>query len=170
MFTNAFFSQLGFGDKRPQLLPRQVTAGGLEDECVLSVNCGARHTLFVTEDGEVFSCGLGFFGVLGRSYTPFQYHADRAIESFVGDEQLDADVVAPPAAALQNAAPPVAGLGDLDFLSDDMRRHLDLLGNLTLDDNSDQCIPKVVDSLKGIRIIGACAGHRHRYDSRFTTH
>jgi alpha-tubulin suppressor-like RCC1 family protein len=55
-----------------QLLPRQVTEGGLEDECVLSVSCGARHTLCVTEGGEVFSFGLGHFGCLGRSYTPFE--------------------------------------------------------------------------------------------------
>jgi len=55
-----------------QLLPRQVTEGDLGDECVLSVSCGARHTLCVTEEGEVFSFGLGHYGCLGRSYTPFQ--------------------------------------------------------------------------------------------------
>lgn len=67
---DGFCGQLGLGDKRPKLVPQQVTEGGLEDECVLSVSCGARHTLVVTEDGEVFSFGLGHFGVLGRSYTP----------------------------------------------------------------------------------------------------
>lgn len=67
---DGFCGQLGLGDKRPKLVPQQVTEGGMEDECVLSVSCGARHTLVVTEDGEVFSFGLGHFGVLGRSYTP----------------------------------------------------------------------------------------------------
>ena len=82
---------------------------------------------------------------------------------------MDADIVPPPAAVAQpnDVAHPQAGLNDLDFLNDEMRRHLDLLGNLTLDDNSDQCIPKLIDSLKGIRIIGACAGHRHRYHHLF---
>ncbi len=39
---DAFCGQLGLGDKRPQLTPQQVTKGGLEDECILSVSCGAR--------------------------------------------------------------------------------------------------------------------------------
>lgn len=42
-----------------------------------------------------------------------------------------------------------------------MRQQIDLLANLTLDDNSDQCIPQVIDSLQGIQIIGVSAGHRH---------
>ena len=28
-------------------------------------------------------------------------------------------------------------------------------------DTSDQCIPMKIDSLEGIKIVGACAGHRH---------
>jgi len=32
----------------------------------------------------------------------------------------------------------------------------------TLDDPSDQCYPKVIDSLKGFRAVGVSAGHRHR--------
>ena len=47
------------------------------------------------------------------------------------------------------------------ILDEDTRNQIDLLANLTLDDNSDQCIPKVVDSLQGIKIVGASAGHRH---------
>ena len=82
---DGFCGQLGLGDKRPQLLPSQVTLGGLEDEVVESVSCGARHTLAVTEDGEVFSFGLGHFGVLGRAYTPFEYDADRALAG-LGEE------------------------------------------------------------------------------------
>jgi Regulator of chromosome condensation (RCC1) repeat len=39
--------------------------------------------------------------------------------------------------------------------------HLDLVVNLSLVDSSDQCIPKVIDSLHGVKIIGASAGHRH---------
>jgi len=69
---DGFCGQLGLGDKRPQLLPRQVMHG-LEEECVLSVTCGHRHTLCVTEDGEVFSFGLGAYGALGRPYTGFSY-------------------------------------------------------------------------------------------------
>ena len=70
VWGDGFCGQLGLGDKRPQLEPVLVEKGGLEDECVLTVSCGARHTLAVTEEGEVWSFGLGHFGVLGRSFTP----------------------------------------------------------------------------------------------------
>jgi len=74
-----FCGQLGLGDRRPHLLPEQVTKGGLEDECVSNISCGCRHTLVTTEEGEVFSWGLGRFGVLGRSYTDFTYNNDVGI-------------------------------------------------------------------------------------------
>jgi len=42
----------------------------------------------------------------------------------------------------------------------DLINSLDAL-NLTLDDPSDQCYPVAIDSLKGFRAVGVCAGHRH---------
>jgi alpha-tubulin suppressor-like RCC1 family protein len=141
---DGFCGQLGLGNKEPQMKPQPVVEGGLEDECVLSVSCGARHTLCVTEEGEVFSFGLGHFGVLGRSFTPYEYHSAQALASMgiedEGEEQ---------------------GLGHIDQLDNNMRTHLELLANLTLDDNSDQCIPKIIDSLQGVHIVNASAGHRH---------
>ena len=71
-----FCGQLGLGDRRPHLLPEQVTLGGLEDECISNMSCGCRHTLVTTEEGEAFSWGLGRYGVLGRSYTDFTYNND----------------------------------------------------------------------------------------------
>ena len=49
-----------------------------------SMTCGSRHTLAVTEDGEVFSWGLGHFGVLGRTFMPFDYDADAAVVAAFG--------------------------------------------------------------------------------------
>jgi len=46
-------------------------------------------------------------------------------------------------------------LGHIGQIDDGMRHQLDLLANLTLDDNSDQCIPKVIEALQGIKIVGA---------------
>eukprot|EP00566_Odontella_aurita_P005079 CAMPEP_0113530608 /NCGR_PEP_ID=MMETSP0015_2-20120614/3039_1 /TAXON_ID=2838 /ORGANISM="Odontella" /LENGTH=624 /DNA_ID=CAMNT_0000429359 /DNA_START=653 /DNA_END=2529 /DNA_ORIENTATION=- /assembly_acc=CAM_ASM_000160 len=165
---DGFCGQLGLGNKRPQLLPVQVEAGGLEDECVSAVSCGNRHTLCVTDEGEVFSFGLGHFGALGRAFTPFEYDADAAIGDMGGE---DGEMMPPPGAAMPAAAPPmgqnvaevahIAQQDDLGFMSEETRAHLDLLANLTLDDSSDQCIPTVIDSLEGIRIMGASAGHRH---------
>lgn len=83
-----FCGQLGLGDRRPHLLPEQVTLGGLEDECVSNISCGCRHTLVTTEEGEVFSWGLGRFGVLGRSYSDFTYQNDVGMVVPDGEEGL----------------------------------------------------------------------------------
>jgi hypothetical protein len=63
-----------------------VTQGGLEDECVSNMSAGCRHTLVTTEEGEVFSWGLGRFGVLGRSYTDFTYNNDIGMPVPEGEE------------------------------------------------------------------------------------
>lgn len=169
---DGFCGQLGQGDKRPKLLPEQITKGGLDDECVESVVCGHRHTICVTEDGECFTFGLGHFGVLGRSYTPFEYTADidgievegiapappeLADVAVVAQAPLNDDAHVPVLLENPAAAGPLLG----NAISAEMRQHLDLLANLTLDDRSDQCIPVRIDSLEGLKIIGASAGHRH---------
>ena len=33
---------------------------------IADASCGKNHTLIVTEDGEVLSCGVGEYGRLGR--------------------------------------------------------------------------------------------------------
>lgn len=91
-----FCGQLGLGDRRPHLLPEQVTLGGLEDECVSNISCGCRHTLVTTEEGEVFSWGLGRFGVLGRSYTDFTYQNDVGMVAPEGEEGIGLGVAARP--------------------------------------------------------------------------
>ena len=159
---DGFCGQTGHGDKRPQLEPKQVIKGGLEDECVSLVSCGARHTLCVTEEGEVFSFGLGHFGVLGRSFTPYDYDADAAVVQLGGEEAAlplveVAAAAAPPVQVMEEIPPPVEGRG----IAAEVLAHLDRMANLTLDDTSNQCIPMVIDSLQGINIVGASAGHRH---------
>lgn len=161
----------------------------------------------VTEDGECWSWGLGHFGVLGRSWTPFDYDADTAVESFqqqapvvpgpeagagpapegAGESNADrhaaaimdaaADYVierrAANLAAAANAAqpdnqeqdrdePPEAAAALIAHIAN--MAYIDGITNLSLDDSSTQCIPTIIDSLKGINIIGASAGHRHRYE------
>ena len=58
------------------------------------------------------------------------------------------------------AAPAAAAEVERDAAAE-LAAHLDLICNLTLEDSSDQCIAKKIDSLQGIRIVGASAGHRH---------
>ncbi|KAG7341937.1 Regulator of chromosome condensation 1/beta-lactamase-inhibitor protein II [Nitzschia inconspicua] len=166
---DGFCGQGGHGDKRPHVIPKQVTKGGLEDECVSHVSCGARHTLAVTEEGEVYSWGLGHFGVLGRSFTPFDHEPDAALAG-MGEELEVAfnfvqyqDQAAPP---IQPAEAPQMNNGDNSatgnpYNFEELMAHLDMVANLSLEDSSDQCIPKRIDSLVGVKIVGSSAGHRH---------
>lgn len=153
---DGFCGQLGHADKAPQTSPIQVTHGGLEDECISHLSCGARHTIAVTEDGEVFSWGLGHFGVLGRAYTPFDHEPEAALMG-MGDVEEDVTVARHPPAIEQERSDQENEANSFD----DLMGHLDMIANLTLADSSDQCIPKVVNSLEGIKIVGASAGHRH---------
>jgi alpha-tubulin suppressor-like RCC1 family protein len=164
---DGFCGQGGHGDKRPRVRPKQVTAGGLEDECISHVSCGARHTLAVTEDGEVYSWGLGHFGVLGRSFTPFDHEPEAALAGM--GEELEATfnfVQQQPAQANPPAANAPTNNNDNNaagnpYNFEELMAHLDMVANLSLEDSSDQCIPKRIDSLVGVKIIGASAGHRH---------
>jgi len=60
--------QLGLGDLNNRLAPARVGAeeafGGSQ---VLTVACGDAHTLAVTKDGALWSCGFGSHGVLGHN-------------------------------------------------------------------------------------------------------
>jgi alpha-tubulin suppressor-like RCC1 family protein len=171
---DGFCGQGGHGDKRPHVRPEQVTKGGLEDECISHVSCGARHTIAVTEDGEVFSFGLGHFGVLGRPFTPFDHEPDAALAGMEEELEVAFNFVEQQAAAIQpGEAAPVAAHANVNHAIDDnppagnpynfdeLMAHLDAIANLSLDDASDQCIPMRVEALNGLKIVGASAGHRH---------
>lgn len=137
-----------------------MTSGGLDDECVSHVSCGARHTLAVTEDGEVFSWGLGHFGVLGRSFTPYDYNPEAALAGFDGDGD-NAELVTAIDRERSVEGAQNGRLQSNPYCFDTMMVQIDQMANLSLTDSSDQCIPKVIDSLEGIKIVGVSAGHRH---------
>lgn len=165
---DGFCGQLGHADKAPSMLPKLVESGGLDDECVLSISCGGRHTLAVTEDGEVFSWGLGHFGAIGRSYTPFEYDADDAVNNLGMDDMAIgfgnmaiADEGAGAAAAVAEPQPVVDEQDPEAVLQAEIRANLDFINNISLDDNSNQNFPMVIDSLQSVKVVGASAGHRH---------
>lgn len=133
---DGFCGQLGHGDKTPMPAPVQVTKGGLDDEVVCQVSCGARHTIAVTEDGEVFTWGLGHFGVLGRSYTPFDHEPSGAlaalgVEEEDMEEQAQGNDQAPAAAAADaNNDAPNGGQGSEAWNFETLMEHLDMIKNL----------------------------------------
>lgn len=159
---DGFVGQLGMGDKRPRLIPEQVK-GELEDECISNVSLGARHSLVVTEDGEVFSFGLGRFGVLGRLYSPYD-HEPTGTRGGIDDNNLDP--------ALNFAAHQSLEDESNNFVNDQIEtngnerqdafeRLFNLMSNTELEDSSNQCVPTRIDALEGIKVVACSAGHRH---------
>jgi hypothetical protein len=106
---------------------------------------------------------------LGRSFTPYDNNSAAALATMGGleDDIDDAIAAARNEAAPQEAAPtPVDGGQDTGnqttpYNFDNIMVQINMIANLSLVDTSDQCIPQLIDSLEGIKIVGASAGHRH---------
>ena len=65
--------QLGHDDEQPRLLPTALGRGGFGGAKVVVVACGTAHTMAVTAEGGVWTCGRNADGQLGhggRVYTP----------------------------------------------------------------------------------------------------
>ena len=130
---------------------------------MVSISCGSRHTLAVTEEGEVWSWGLGHFGALGRAFTPFEYDSDRYDAIALGGDDAVVPVPVPAQNEVEEQQPqqqPAGVNGLLD--NEELQAHLELINNLTLDDSSNQCYPMLVESLQLTKVVGVSAGHRHR--------
>ncbi|PSN46194.1 hypothetical protein C0J52_18539 [Blattella germanica] len=62
-FGNNFNGQLGLGTEITQnILPTKVI--GLEGHIVKEISCGESHTAFITENGNLYTCGEGRHGKL----------------------------------------------------------------------------------------------------------
>jgi alpha-tubulin suppressor-like RCC1 family protein len=64
------FGQLGLGHMNDQLSPAHILA--LKEHVVVSVACGAEHTVAITETGKVFSWGSSEYGQQGTSVGNFE--------------------------------------------------------------------------------------------------
>ena len=67
--NGSFFSgggQLGHGSIGAHVgAPTAVDAFGSLRAKIIAVSCGHAHTVFLTDEGEVWACGVGEYGVLG---------------------------------------------------------------------------------------------------------
>lgn len=59
------YGKLGHGNTSSQKYPKLVQ-GPLNGKVVKSVSAGHRHSAYVTEDGELYTCGDGDYGRLGH--------------------------------------------------------------------------------------------------------
>lgn len=70
--AGSFFSgggQLGHGSSGSENVPKLVEAFESIGAKIADVSCGHAHTAFLTDDGEVLTCGVGEYGVLGTGST-----------------------------------------------------------------------------------------------------
>jgi E3 ubiquitin-protein ligase HERC4 len=61
------YGQLGVGGIEENALYTPKVLTNLQNEVWQSVSCGYRHTIFITKNGEIYSCGNNFQGQLGQT-------------------------------------------------------------------------------------------------------
>ena len=79
---------LGLGDEDDRMTPTLVARAVFDGEAVLMVACGESHTATVTEDGGVYTCGLGKDGRLGHGNEEDQLVPRRVPAARFNDEQV----------------------------------------------------------------------------------
>ena len=75
------FGMLGHGDQQQLLLPKKIEA--LAGRRVVAVSAGGQHSIAITADGAVWSCGCGSSGRLGHGDTQEQL-LPKKIEDLAG--------------------------------------------------------------------------------------
>ena len=75
------FGKLGHGDEQHQLLPKKTE--GLAGQRVVDVSAGLCHSLALTAEGDVWSWGVGWNGVLGHGDEQ-RHPLPKKMEAFAG--------------------------------------------------------------------------------------
>jgi len=137
---------LGHGDD-VEVVPVPTIVPGLAAVRVTSVSTGDNHTLAVSEDGAVYSFGLGDRGRLGHGDEENQL-APRVIEGLLGVRacEVSAGDVHSLVLAASGAVFSFGWGGD---------------GRLGHGDQSDQPTPKVIEELRSVRVCAVAAGGDH---------
>ncbi|KAK8472662.1 hypothetical protein PHAVU_002G274700 [Phaseolus vulgaris] len=138
--------QLGHGDTDDRLLPTKLSA--LDDQDIISVTCGADHTMARSESGRtVYSWGWGDFGRLGH-----------------GDHN---DMLIPhPIRALEGLMIQQVACGDSHCLSVTMDKLVlswghNKNGELGLGTTEDSLLPQKIQKFEGIPVKMVAAGAEH---------
>ncbi|XP_073294968.1 ultraviolet-B receptor UVR8 isoform X2 [Primulina huaijiensis] len=67
LWGNGDYGRLGFGNLQSEWRPKTISPSAFDDQILREVACGGAHTLFLTENGDVYATGINDFGQLGVS-------------------------------------------------------------------------------------------------------
>ena len=113
----------------------------------MQVSAGDRHSLVLTESGDVFSFGDGKLGRLGHGDNEDQ-HVPKVVEALRGKGAVQVSAGSFHSLVLTESGD-VFSCGDGDY------------GKLGHGDEEDQHVPKVVEALRGKGAVQVSAGHKH---------
>ncbi|KAL8546772.1 hypothetical protein ACS0TY_006479 [Phlomoides rotata] len=65
VWGNGDFGRLGLGNLESQWRPKPISPAAFDDQSLTEIACGGAHTLFLTENGDVYATGFNDFRQLG---------------------------------------------------------------------------------------------------------
>jgi alpha-tubulin suppressor-like RCC1 family protein len=150
-FGSGIYGQLGHGDEQNQSIPKMMDSEALKGEKIVQIEAGGGYSLLLTEDGGVFSFGLGAHGRLGHGDEQ-SVSTPKRIES---DALLGYRIVQVAAGASHSLL--LTESGDVFSFGHGGA------GRLGHGDTQDQWIPKLIDpnSFRGRKIKQIAAGGDH---------
>ena len=139
------YGKLGHGDEQIQSLPMRIEA--LAEQCVVAVSAADNHSLALTANGEVWSCGHGSLGQLGHGDEQRQ-QLPKKVEALTGQRVIAVS------AGWQHS---------LALTADDAVWSWGYggQGRLGHGDEQEQLLPKKVEALAGQRVVVVSAGGHH---------
>jgi alpha-tubulin suppressor-like RCC1 family protein len=63
------YGQLGLDHNNNENTPQQITSNNFGNKEIVYIACGRYHTIFLDNNGKIYSCGLNNYGQLGLGYT-----------------------------------------------------------------------------------------------------
>ena len=144
-FGRGSSGRLGHGRELDEYLPRVVEM--LAERRMSRVSPGAYHTLFLTSDGEVFSCGMGECGRLGHG-GEVDERSPRLIEAL-----LDRKVIQVAAGVWTTAV--LTSKGEVFTFGSGG------FGRLGHGAEVDETRPRLIESLVGKRVVQVVVGGSH---------